>query len=220
MTFTELVADVKLGLSEEVEAFFTDANISTYLIKAIKRFTKKTKCAIFQQNITFVTGTSNYALTLPVLKMRAIVINDNKTPLLEIAYEDWARITDTMKYDNNVCYVKGTSNEIYVPPAFDSGTLYVEYYAKANDATAADFINNGYIKDEYHEAITDYALYLAFRKDQEMSMSSAHLQSYLNWEKMAIKEVEMEEQNPYSNDWDGVGANPHRNDTFFQDRII
>ncbi len=221
MTFAELRSYVRLQLSEETEAWYENANIDTYLKIAIKRFVKKTKTVIFKQTITFLNGTSIYTLTNPILKIRGIVHSDpNKPPMKEVAYEDWKGLTDSEKFRENIFYIDNRTLEIHLPSQLENGTVELEYYGRATDTNAESLIDNSDIKDEYHEAISDYALYLAFKKDQEVSQANASLQSYLAWEREAIKETEMEEVNPILNDWDSGISNPHRNSTFIQDRTV
>lgn len=218
MTYLELIADVRLGLSEEVEAFYTDINIQTYLNKAIKRFTQKTKCARVQETITYLNGTGVYILTNSVLKMRGIVNSDFDTPFTEISFEDWTASNDEDKKECGLCYVNNITNEVNFSPNYADGEITLEYYANATDITAKSFIDNNLIHDKYHEALTEYALYLAFRKDQEVSMANASLQSYLAWERDAIKEVEQEQVSPLWKDFDSRNNNPHHDGYNFQFR--
>lgn len=226
MTYAEMIARVRLQLTEENESFYLDTNIQSYISSALQRFLNRTRCGIVKETIAFVSGTSQYTLTYRPLRFRSIALvpttdaDDREIPFLQVSYEDWQRFSNDYREDTYVCYVNNQASQINFPSTLDSGSIYVEYAIRATDATTAAIINAGIIPEEYHEAITDYCLFLAFRKDREFNIANSYFQSYWAMEQEAIKEVDEREMHPINDDFSTVNTNPHRqSDTHYQDIV-
>ena len=225
MTYAEMQERIRLQLNEESEAFYDTGDIQSYIKSAIQRFLRKTKCGIVKQSITYTNGTGTYSLTYKPLKARGIVHvpssdpRDRELPITEVAYEDWVRFTETQRYDSLVCYVDNRAHTISVPNNLENGTLYVEYSIRASDSNVDTIINTEIIPEEYHEAITDYALFLAYKKDRETVLANISLQGYLAIEREARQEVEAMEVQPINDDWSTEITNPHRDEDNLQDLV-
>jgi hypothetical protein len=224
MTYTEMIARVRLQLTEDNESFYLDTNIGAYITSALHRFMNRTRCGIAKQTVAFVTGTAAYALTYKPNRFRSIVLvptsdaDDREIPFTQVSYEDWQRFSADYREDTYVCYVDNQNSLIYFPSTIDSGSVYLEYSILPTDATTAAIIDANVIPELYHEAITDYCLFLAFRKDREFNIANSYFQSYYAVEQEAIKEVAEHEHSSIMDDFSTENTNPHRqSDTHMQD---
>ena len=223
MTLAELRSFIRLQLSEENEAFYQNENLDTYIIQGIKRFANKTQCIIYQETITYSNGTGIYTLTYKPLKERSLAIypsdngSDVECPLHPIAYEDFQRISDRVKYNEGYCYINNRANQIHLSTLFSNSTIYFEYSVKATESDALTLLAS--IPDEYHEAIAEYALYLAYRKDRELALANTYYGTYKSIEKEARIEIAEREVLPYGKDFSTQNMNPHKDSFSYQDEV-
>ena len=198
----------------------------SYITLALQRFLNKTRCGIVKQQIAYDGNTSGYDLNYRPNRFTSIVLvpssgsSGTETPFKQISYEDWNRFSDNYKKSANVCYVDNQASRIYFPKGLENGIVYCEYSIRATDVTAQAIIDNGIVPEEYHDAIADYCLFLAYRKDREFNIANSYFQSYWAVEQDAIREVGEKEVQPINDDWSTENSNPHRNSgETFQDMV-
>lgn len=163
-------------------------------------------------SITTTGLDEGYDIGKKVIKERGVIYQDTDgdcTYMTGVNYIDFIAIDDEDREGNLVFHLDGNNGKLYIPEGLDDGTIIGEYLIKASRDNAEDLINDNDIPEEYHEAIANYSIYLAFKKSREFEIANQYFTAYIIAEKDAEKEVDERRQSSMTDDFDTSITNQH-----------
>jgi hypothetical protein len=223
MTLDELVTYVRSQYREYNEAEHSDADLKTYIFFAAQKFIHKTRCCLYRESFdtTAVVTPGEYTLTYPILRENeALFVNtDGDARILDRVhseYWDYQSEKDNGQREY-AFYVDRRTSTLKFDPDW-AGTFYIQYWFRFTTTDNQEFttldtlLTGGFIPEEYHEALTDYAISLMYKKDRMLNESSYHFNAFQATMKDAV--IEMEDREPRSvfSDFSLNINNPHRNE--------
>lgn len=162
-----------------------------------------------------------YFLEFAVQEEKSIIYvsaDSPKVAVLRIGREDYTLLTVTQRQCDRVCYLDTFKGKISVP--WIAGQIWVQYFPVPEDKDIEKFLQY-VIPGNYHEAITEYMLYLALNRDKNFTQAYQYRGLFKSSCDQAVLDMSSREVSNYSEDFDTSDLNPHidhdvpRNDGIF-----
>lgn len=179
MLVSQLITDVRRELVEGNASFWSDAELLRLFNRAESDFVQKTRCLEGKATLTLVAGQQDYTLPSNWVSAQALFVNvpNGATPV-------WQRIYPTnlekasqinQNHPSSASDLRGTptrywiwNKSIYfdpIPNAVEATQVLMFFKAKPTAATASsDSVN---IDDSLSEALNNFMLWKAWKKEQE-----------------------------------------------------
>lgn len=187
--------------------------------------------------ITVVTSGLSESLDIGfnIIKERAMVFEDFGTksstqnqrfPMVRVSFEDFRGMLektddDTFKHNRVSYFIDVRKNRIFFNPDIETAKVFAEFYINADKASLNTIFSTNILPEEYHEAIINYAIHMAFKVDENLQMANHYLEHYLADERAAVIEIQQRQPSNINDGFSMAITNPHRNeDELLQDNIV
>ncbi len=190
MTGAELITEIRAELTEGTAAFFTDAEILSWINGAEKDFVGRTRCLETSATLEVTAGRPDYPLPANWLSAKAVFYNDVNSD----GTANWKRVypsnlEKTSQERPNFLASDASNrgvpskyfiwgNSIWFEDVPETTGRVVKLFFKCKPTKLADTTASINVDDSLSDAIKDYALWRGWKKEKELDFANAAEVSY------------------------------------------
>ncbi len=190
MTGADLITDIRAELTEGTAAFFSDAEILTWINRGESDFVGRTRCLETSATIDVTAGRADYPLPANWLAAKAVFYNDVNadgtanwkrlfpTNLEKMAQErpNFLATDATNRGVPSKYFIWGNAIHFEDVPETTGRTVKLFFKCKPTRLASADASLN--VDDTLADAIKDYALWRGWKKEKELDLAAEARGSY------------------------------------------
>lgn len=207
MKVSEIIADVRSELVEANAGFWTDAELLALANRAEKDFAQKTRCLEGKAYLSTVLGQQDYPLPnqflsaiegffntpntttgVPVWQHLTIVSLDKQSQL----NENFASSDVTLQGSPVRCFIWNRSLYFDPPPNITASSNVLLFF-KAKPTPMANTACDITIDDSLSEAIHEFIMWKALKKDQEFDAANEHKDAYKEMLRQGLRWVKLQD---------------------------
>lgn len=207
MQISQIIADVRSELVEANAGFWTDAELLALANRAEKDFAQKTRCMEGKVYLSTVLGQQDYLLPNNFLSAIDIFFNNPNTTTgvsvwqkLNIISldkesqlnENFASSDSSLQGTPSRCFIWNRSLYFDPPPNITSSSNVLMFF-KAKPIPMATTSGSINIDDSLSEAIHEFIMWKALKKDQEFAAATEHKDAYTEMLRQGLRWVKLQD---------------------------